>query len=220
MRFFTVFAMALSTMATVQAARAEPFQINFFALVTSADSGLGLPVVGSNIHGAITFDEASGLPIPGPGCVPCGFYSYRSPPSQYVVDLGTSTLVTQNVGVGVYDNSTLLHGLAAAPNDFVEFTTKSGPSPWSFFLTLSGDALAFSGTALPTFETLRSLGQQGRFEIFNNQLQSVLRAQLTGFSIASVPEPSAAILFAIGVGSLVLRHRGQRTQAHQAVTEG
>lgn len=226
MKSRTVSIIAFATLALTQTARAELIKVSFSAVVSSAEANLGLPMLGATIQGSVVFDtetEAEPLPMPAYLCGPCAGYSYQSAPYLFSVDLGPSNLVTSHFGVGVYDNSTLFSP-AALPSDTVEFLTRMyDASSYGFTyysLALVGAPTAFSGAALPSRSALQSFWQQGAFTVYNNQLKGILLAEVTAFSVSSVPESSTAMLFAFGVGAVAIRRRMSARLEPQAMNEG
>jgi hypothetical protein len=204
---------AFATMSIVQTSQAEILNVSFSAVVTSAEANIGLPLPGATIQGSILFNtetEADPMPLPAFLCGPCAGYSYLSAPYQFAADLGTSSFVKTDFGVGVYDNSTLF----GPASDTVEFVTRLySESAHDFFhysLALTGAATAFSGAALPSHSALQSFWEYGAFTVYNNQSKAILSSQMTEFSVSAVPESSTAMLFVIALSALIVQRRVPR----------
>ncbi len=204
----TIFAIALAMSSGLQNSTAESLQAKFSAIVTSTSAISGLPPVGTEIQGAITFDYDPASYSLANDCGPaCTSYFYSAASYQYFVNLGSSAITSPYTGLAVSDNTPLLDPLAPA-QDFIEFATKSQSVGYN--LTLSGPSSSFSGTAIPSREALTALGQDGYFYITSPSFNNLLTAKVNSFSVSSVPEPSSVLLLALGIVAILAMNQRSR----------
>lgn len=211
----TALATALATLFSLQSSIAAPLQAQFTAIVTSTSSISGLPPIGTEVHGAITFDyDPTSYSLTNDCGAVCASYLYSTSPYEYFVHLGSSEIAVQYTGLAVSDNTTILDPLAPA-KDLIEFAMKSQSVGYN--LVLSGASSSFSGTAIPSIEALTALGQEGYFYITGPSFNNLLTAKVNSFSILPVPEPSTATLVALGIAAyLSMNLRSRRIEKAQS----
>jgi len=220
-------ALALAATGAVQLSHAASITVSFSAVVTASAGGDLLPAVGSAIQGALTFgDVPSSVDLPPAsacGATACAGYTFDAAPAQGLVNLGTFVISSSILGVGVYDNATLLTP-DGTPVDAVTLGTKvNGPS---YMLTLAGAPDSFSGVALSDGAALLGQWQYGQFTVWSSSSLSspVLLAQVTSVNVSAgpdaVPEPTTVALFALGLGGVALAARRRASPAGQAVNKG
>lgn len=214
-------AVALLAASTAQISHAAPVTATFSAVVTSSAGG-SLPAVGATIQGSITFsDVPTSVDLPPStvcGAAACAGYTFASAPTQVVVGLGLLLISSSYVGVGVYDNATLLTP-DGVPVDAVTLGTKvNGPS---YLLTLTGAPDSFSGVALSDAVAFLSRWQGGQFTAWSTSSLNPpsLQAQVTSVNVSAVPEPMTMSLFAFGLGGVALAYRRRASPVLQAVNE-
>ncbi len=214
-------ALAILAMGTAQFSHAAPVTVNFSAVVTI--TGNGLPAVGSLIEGTVTFgDVPSSIELPPPSaCSPfiaCAGYEFNTAPSQFAVNLGGTEITSSMVGVG-------MASISGPPMDMVSLGTKvNGVSYFLYFMGTS--ASSFSVANLSDASAFISQWRPGdtqfsSFAVYNaaSEFEPSLHAQITGFSVTSVPEPTSVALFALGLGGVALASRRRASPAHQAMND-
>lgn len=200
----------------VQLSHAASVTATFSAVVTSSAGG-SLPGVGSTIQGDVTYiDLPTSFELPDPSvCAPaiaCTGYTFDTSPSHFSAKLGDSVITSSTVGMGLYINNLFVPGqeplvvqvsLGAKVDGISYFLSLTGVPESSFSLTNPSDATAFLSQWRPGGEQFAS------FYVFDSssQVQLSLQAQITGLSVTSVPEPTTAALFAIGLGGAALASR-------------
>lgn len=224
--------MALSAMGTVQLSQAAPITVNFSAVVTVTE--VGAPDVGSTIQGSVTLGDVpssstfwpSPADCPTSNCSVEADFLFDTAPSQFRVDFGGKVITSSSVVLMLSENTLFLDNpdrpIEFVQGDLLFLGTKVNGRTYTLGWLMRDDQ-ALSGVSLSDgISLLSQMPQGGMFSSFEPGASPLgLQARVTSLSVTTVPEPSTAILLALGLGGAmtVATRRRHASHAHQAVNE-